>query len=154
MTDLELANMAKTNDVTREVEWLVDSAATSHMLREGAHLEEYTKFSVPRGTLVGDNKVIEAIGTRRAKVQLKDGRTVKIKGLLHMPKIVRNLLSVPALTKLGYEVSFRERGCEISEGGKVLVEGEKNERLFKFKGRVEQPEEALPAVAATTKDCL
>lgn len=149
----EMASLASGEDHS-EIEWLVDSAATSHMTREGEHLDRYQAFSNPKSILVGDNQMIEAVGMGRVKIELCDGREVVVEEVLHVPRIVKNLLSVPALTKLGYEVVFKEAGCEIKRGEVVMVRGKQEDRLFRFRGIVRARERALLAVATTTKDAL
>ena len=89
-------------------DWYIDSAASKHMTFD----EEVITDSVPISSdvFLGDDATLPAIGQGNAKVKIYDVTrgitTLNLSQVLHVPDLKKNLLSVPAMTKMGAEVLF------------------------------------------------
>lgn len=60
------------------------------------------------------------------------GRTGVIKGVLHVPKLAKNLLSVGAMADMGLHVEFKGE-CTIRRDGHILLNGRKEKGLYTVK---------------------
>lgn len=63
-------------------------------------LSRYEPYASGKVLLVSD-LILEIIGKGRVKIQLPDGRIKRIDGVLHIPSLPRNLLSVSKLDDVG-----------------------------------------------------
>jgi hypothetical protein len=53
-----------------------------------------------------------------------------MKNVLHVPTITKNLVSVGQIVEQGMQVRFNYNGCFIEDGGKLIVRGHKEGRMF------------------------
>ena len=90
--------------------WILDSGATDHMCSDKGAFSNYSTCT-NRITL-GDNSSIECIGKGDVHVS---SLNLTLRNVLHVPRIAKNLISVSALTSMGYQVFFEGRSCTISK---------------------------------------
>ena len=78
--------------------WIVDSGATSHMCNNKALLEDFVELSEPVDVMLGDGKILNAIGSGVVTVHtnLANGKQqeCKLHNVLFVPNVSYNLLSV------------------------------------------------------------
>ena len=46
-------------------------------------------------------------------LDLPSNKILKLKDCYYMPKVIRNIISIPLLLKQGYEIRLMENGCSI-----------------------------------------
>ena len=105
--------------------WFVDSAATKHMTHNKNLLEDYVEYDAPIEIYLGDNTVIHAEGEGMVKL-LTEGETgcyLDLHKVLYVPKLAKNLLSVPAMASMEAVVHFDKEKCVVSKDGKNFVIG-------------------------------
>ena len=86
--------------------WLIDSGCTNHMTpNEGMFVNLNTNINVP--IRVGNGSVLLSKG--KGDIALKGKRIIK--DVLLVPKLGKNLLSVPQMITNGYQVLFKESHC-------------------------------------------
>lgn len=68
-------------------------------------------------------------------------------GVLCVSALESNLLSVSALTKAGFAVTFAKEECSVSKGGKVLPKGLLHNSVYVVNNA------PAKAVVVTNKDC-
>ncbi|KAJ7552382.1 hypothetical protein O6H91_06G053200 [Diphasiastrum complanatum] len=106
--------------------WYIDSGATQHMT---PHRELFTQFddtSVNVHVKLGDNSSYDIKGRGIVRVHLPSRNRGKIKNVLYVPGLKKNLLSVSAITKQNMKVEFDDQKCLIKDknkGYKVVVKG-------------------------------
>eukprot|EP01018_Ginkgo_biloba_P040436 Gb_16292 [translate_table: standard] len=79
---------------------LIDSGASFHMT---PHREWFHKYESYGGgdVFLGDDSSYKIIGCGRVKVRFRDGRVKTLPGVLHIPGLARNLLSVSKMSDAG-----------------------------------------------------
>ena len=80
--------------------WLIDSGASFHMT---SHREWFCEYESYDGgdVFLGDDSSYKIIGRGRVKVRFRDGRVKTLPGVLHIPSLARNLLSVIKMSDAG-----------------------------------------------------
>jgi hypothetical protein len=107
--------------------WFMDSGATSHMVNKRAVLTEYKTVSDMKvRTANGESLTVHGKGS--LLVVNHEDVLVKLKDVLFIPELTKNLLSVPSLDANGAHVSFQDgnawskrTGCPSSEKSVEVV---------------------------------
>ena len=92
--------------------WLIDSGASCHMTPHREWFYEYQKYN--GGYLyLGDDSPASIIGCGRVKLKLKDGRIRNFRGVLHIPNLARNLISIGKMDVSGVKTVCGDGGCKM-----------------------------------------
>ena len=83
--------------------WLIDSGASLHMTPNRNWFSKYENFNGGK-VYLGDNSVLDIVGRGSICVKFSDGRIRRFDGVLHIPGLARNLLSVSKLIDAGVHV--------------------------------------------------
>ncbi|KAH9291902.1 hypothetical protein KI387_042909 [Taxus chinensis] len=115
--------------------WLIDSGASFHMT---PHKEWFCEYEKCNGgdVYLGDNSTCKIIGHGRIKMRFKDGRIKTLPGVLHIPGLTRNLISVSKMNDAGVQVAFSKDNCKMVWGAMVLARGIRTGTLFKLEASV------------------
>ena len=105
--------------------WFIDSAATKHMTHNKNLLMDYIEYDTPTEIYLGDNTVIHAEGEGMVKLFTggDTGCYLDLHKVLYVPKLAKNLLSVPIMASMEAEVHFDKEKCIVSKDGKNFVIG-------------------------------
>jgi transposase InsO family protein len=121
--------------------WLIDSGASKHMTGQRDILSclSEKKFS-QKVTLVDDYQYpIKGVGESNYK--LNSGTPMKMKDVLYVPGLTKNLLSISTLEKKGFGVAFIDGEVLMWTKGKTMEEaiviGKEEGGLYKLKGHSE-----------------
>jgi hypothetical protein len=126
VSNKENANKAKDNDdyafATKDgdhckaiCKWIMDSGATKHMTPHRAAFDMYEVIPT-RNVHMGDDNIVEAIrmGSILVEVMVKRRtKRIRIKDVLHVPKLHANLLSVSKILSSGCKVQFNMNECIV-----------------------------------------
>ena len=107
-------------------EWFIDSAATKHMTSNKSILENYVQYQEPRNNYLGDSTVILAHGESKVKLPtLNSSRKIvlDLHQVLFVPKLTKNVLSVPAMALMEAEIQFDKDKCLVRKNGQEFVIG-------------------------------
>ena len=63
-------------------------------------------------------------------MKLPSEKILELENCYYMPKIIRNIVSIPLLTKHGYIIEFLSNGCSIMLSNKVICSGIFNNGLL------------------------
>ncbi|MCO5578863.1 hypothetical protein L7F22_032710 [Adiantum nelumboides] len=148
----QVAMMASIAEVDENV-WVIDSAASTHMCASRGIFTKYEKYEKSTAIYLGDDRMIEAIGIGDVQVQLSQERSGVINGVLHVPRLTKNLLSVAAMTEAGLKVIFNKGQCIISKEGAVLVTAIKASGLYTVK-LCQPTQRAMVASNQEKKTCI
>ena len=105
------------SDRSRQLEFVVDSGATCHIVNDRSWFTSYAPFPAghPGVTVANGSELpIPGHGTVACIEAI-------LSGVNHCPQARVNLLSVPRLVSLGWTVSFKGNICEISKDGTTLT---------------------------------
>jgi transposase InsO family protein len=114
-------------------EWYIDSAATKHMSKTRGVLHNFKKFEEPRPVILGDKSNIFAFGEGQLRLPTASGTFLALKEVLFVPRLSKNLLSVPTIAKSGVKVLFDKDQCHVinKEGRSLTIGHCINEKLYK-----------------------
>jgi transposase InsO family protein len=98
--------------------WLMATAAADHMTPWASDFKTYTPYENPTNTVVlADGKTrlkVLGIGTVRRHVNIQNGYTsIRMDDVLHVDGIDKRFVSVPRLSRHGFNVSFTNTGAKI-----------------------------------------
>jgi hypothetical protein len=93
--------------------WLIDSGASKHMTRQRNILSYISEKKFSQKVTLGDDYQYPIKGVGESNHKLNSANSLKMKDVLYVPGLKKNLLSISALEKKGFRVSFID--------GKVLM---------------------------------
>jgi hypothetical protein len=96
-----------------EDSWLIDSSASKHMTGQKDILSNLTEKDFPQKVSLGDDYQYPIKGIGESAYKLDLGTPMRMKDVLYVPGLTKNLLSISALDKKGFRVAFID--------GKVLM---------------------------------
>ena len=97
-SDFALINSEDVEEVTDELvdhDWYIDSAATKHMSNQWSTLTNFKRYNSPTPIVLGDKSNILALGEGQMRLPTADGTCLALQQVLYVPKLSKNLLSVP-----------------------------------------------------------
>jgi hypothetical protein len=113
--------------------WLVDSGASFHMTPHKELFCEYESYD-GGNVLLGDDSTTRIIGQGHVKLRLIDGRIKTLPGVLNIPCLARNLISVSKMGDAGVKSIFEKETCRMVRGAMVLLKGVHFGTLYKLQG--------------------
>lgn len=124
--------MTTEGDNSTSEKWVIDTGCTKHMANSTANLGWWNPCA--EEVLIADGNKVRAKGSGEGKivgVGLNDDPIeVKLKEVLYVPGLSRNVLSVSKITEEGFTVVFRPKDCWIMDGNTVLAVGKKIKGLY------------------------
>ena len=125
-------------------DWLIDSGASKHMTCFKESFEKLSEHNSPHKVKLGDDYQYPIKGSGESSYKLDSGKSMKMKDVLFVPGLKKNLLSISALDAKGMRVAFVDGKVLLCPKGNTIddavVIGDQEGRLYKLKG---QPEQAL-----------
>eukprot|EP00253_Pinus_taeda_P009750 PITA_09750 len=113
--------------------WLIDTGASFHFTPHREWFCEYEKYD-GGDVFLGDNRKARIIGHGKVKLKLQDGRVITLPGVLYIPELARNLISVSKLDDAGVKTMFEKDPCKMVRGALVLMRGVRIGTLYKLQG--------------------
>ena len=93
---------------------------------------EYEKYK--GNVFLGDESPKKIMGCGRVKLLLNDGRIKTLLGVLRIPGLARNLISVSKMADAGVKTVFEKHRCKMVRGGMVLLRGVQYGTMYKLLG--------------------
>ena len=115
----DVALSSSTNDRTSE--WFSDSAATKHMTYNRSLLMDFIQYKDPLKIYLGVSTVVLALSEGKVRLPTcddPDNVFLALHKVLFVPKLTKNLLSVPAMAQMGAEVRFDKEKCILMKDNK------------------------------------
>eukprot|EP00253_Pinus_taeda_P027526 PITA_27526 len=111
------------NATTLQFDEIVSSLPTEEMRRK--NMESQNGDALSKTRIIGCGKV---------KLKLQSGRVRTLPGVLHIPALTRNLISVSELDDAGVKTVFEKDTCKMVRGALVLLWGVRIATLYKLQG--------------------
>jgi hypothetical protein len=92
--------------------WLVDSGAYFHMNPHREWFCEYERYD-GGNVFLGDDLKTKIIGRGKVRLRLIDGRIRTLSGVLHIPVLDINLISVRKMDDAGVKTIFEKETCRM-----------------------------------------
>jgi hypothetical protein len=121
--------------------WLIDSGASKHMMGQRNILSCISENKFSQKVTLGDDYQYPIKGVGESNHKLNSGNSLKMKDVLYVPGLKKNLLSISALEKKGFRVAFIYGEVLMWAKGETLNEaiiiGNEENGLYKLKGHSE-----------------
>jgi hypothetical protein len=121
--------------------WLIDSGASKHMTGQRNILSCISEKKFSQKVTLGDDYQYSIKGMGESNHKLNSGNSLKMKDVLYVPGLTKNLLSISALEKKGFRVAFIDGEVLMWAKGETLNEaiiiGSEENGLYKLKGHSE-----------------
>ena len=118
--------------------WLIDNGASKHMTGYKGSFSELVQKDSPHKVKLGDDYQYPIKGVGETSYKLDSRKPLKIKNVLYVPGLKKNLLSIQALEENGFKVTFIDGEVLMWPRGKTLddaiVIGVQEGGLYKLKG--------------------
>eukprot|EP00253_Pinus_taeda_P020390 PITA_20390 len=92
--------------------WLIDSGASFHFTPHKELLCKYEKYD-GGDVFLGDDRKARIIGRGKVKLKLQGGRVRTLPGVLHIPALARNVISVSKLDDAGVKTMLEKDNCKM-----------------------------------------
>ena len=88
--------------------WLVENGASKHMTSYRDYLSALVEKESHQKVKLGDNYQYPIKGVGEESYQLELGKLLKMKDMLYVPGLKKNLLSISGIEKKGFRVVFMD----------------------------------------------
>ena len=111
--------------------WLIDLGASFDFTPHREWFYEYEKYD-GGDVFLGDDRKARIFGRGKVKLKLQGGRIRTLPGVLHIPALARNLISVSKMDDAGVKTVFEKDACKMVQGGLVFMRGVRIGTLYKL----------------------
>jgi hypothetical protein len=122
--------------------WLIDSGASKHMTVHRDVLSYISKKKFSQKVTLGDDYQYPIKGVGESNYKLNSGNVMKMKDVLYVPGLTKNLLSISSLEKKHFRVSFIDGEFLMRAKGETLKEeiiiGKEEGGLYNLKGSLKR----------------
>ena len=128
-------------------DWLINSGASKHMMGYKESFINMSEHESPNKVKLGDDYQHPIKGSGEASYKLDSRKSIKMKDVLYVPGLKKNLLSISALDAKEMRVAFVDGQVLMWPKGKTIDDatkiGELDRGLYKLKGQTGQTVEIL-----------
>jgi hypothetical protein len=118
--------------------WLVDCGGSKHMTGLKGSLSKLIHKDSPHNVKLGDDYQYPIKGVGEASYKLDSGKAMRMKDMLYVPCLKKNLLSISNLDEKGFRVAFVDREVLMWPKGKTFDDavfiGVQEGGLYKLEG--------------------
>lgn len=121
-----------------EVEWLIDSGCTDHVISSDKHFNEFINLKITASVKLGNNNVMKAtkVGNIACKFYSECGERT-IKNVFYVPNIQKNLLSVSSVARSGKSIIIKGNYCRIFDNyDALMIKVKEVNKLYPVKSKI------------------
>ncbi len=99
------------------------------MTSHGEWFRDTKDLKTLRFVETGDDSTHPITQIGKVPLSMQDGQTKYLKDVLHVPTIIKNLVSIGQMVEQGLQVTFNPDGCfveDMKNQGKLIAEKERN----------------------------
>ena len=100
--------------------WLIDSGASKHMTGFKESFVKLFEHEPPHKVKLGDDYPYPIKGSGESSYKLESGKSIKMKDVLFVPGLKKNLLSISALDAKGMRFAFVDGQVLTWSKGKTI----------------------------------
>ena len=131
----EVCTVCLSSIQTNEV-WYIDSGVSRYMIGHKHYFSSLSEKEFGFEILLGDDYANHPKGVGTKRFEKESGKPHYLSGVLYVPGLKKNLVSVSALEDKGYEVSFQDQRAYIKPRGLSMgseqVIGVRKDKLYKL----------------------
>ena len=102
--------------------WTVDSAAIDHITWDRNAFVDFCRISKGSGSIyMGNNTSMDVLGIGTCKLLMRKGRALYLHDALYALEVLRNLISVVVLVKLGFKIVFEQDCAKVLVDNRVYI---------------------------------
>ena len=116
--------------------WSIGSEASNHMTGLRQYFTDLTETRLDLEVVLGDNSSVKVVGRGTVSFERDHGESMKLRDVLYVPRLKKNLVSVSTIEDRGFWVMFRDehvlihpKGSSITSTVKIGVRSGKLYRL-------------------------
>ncbi|GFS36788.1 hypothetical protein Acr_00g0048050 [Actinidia rufa] len=132
--DGDCLTVSKGINTSSHDEWILDSGCTMHVCSKKEFFDTFQERD--GGSLfLGDGTPCKIQGVGNVKIKMFDGAVRTLGGVVYIPKLRRNLISLSRMDSNGCKYFAGGGAMKITRVGKVLMKEEKCEGLYRLIGK-------------------
>ena len=102
--------------------WVLDTGCTSHICNDSQRLTSKRKLRKGEVELrMGNVAIVAAVALGVVNLKLPSGDYLSLEECNYVPSIVKNIISVSCLDKMGYTLIIKDKCCSIYLGSKLVA---------------------------------
>ncbi|GJW45807.1 zinc finger, CCHC-type containing protein [Tanacetum coccineum] len=134
--------------------WWIDSGATTHVRKDRCWFKTFKRVEDGSVLYIGDEHFAPVHGKGSVALEFSSGKTGTLFNVLYVPKLRKNLVSSPVLTKCGYKQVHESDKYILSKSGVFVGFGYYNNGHVHYKRMLEMSKDDLiPAIDENLKKC-
>ena len=142
-SDDEISLMVVENIHQGGGEWIIDGGATQHICMHRAWFGKYKRCGGDKFMTVGGGSKLPIRGVGNIRLKMYDGRIVNLYDVRHVPKMQRNLISLPKLDSEGWRYIGLGGVLKLSWKNTIIMRGILKENLYIMIGETVCPKEVM-----------
>ncbi|KAE8212355.1 hypothetical protein CF319_g9263 [Tilletia indica] len=126
--DFDYAFIAASPDVVGANEFILDTAASRHIVSDASRLIGFKKAPQGAGIRCADGGMMAVTGYGDLAVMNSDGERIRLRDVAHCPAVVGNLIGGKRLTSCGFRITFEDREAHVvhTVSGKTILKAKNN----------------------------
>ena len=124
--------VTETNMVSNVKGWWIDTGATRHICGDKNLFSEYKHMDDGEKLYMGNSSASNVEGKGNVLLKFTSRKVVTLTDVSHVPKIRKNLVSGPILSKKGFKLVFEHDSFILTKAGMYVGKGYLTEGLFKL----------------------
>ncbi|KAE8181882.1 hypothetical protein CF328_g8705, partial [Tilletia controversa] len=126
--DFDYAFIAATPDSVGSNDFILDTAASRHIVSDASHLVGFKKAPKDAGIRCADGGLMPVTGYGDLTVLNSNGERIKLRDVAHCPSVVGNLIGGKRLTSSGFRITFEDRDASVvhTVSGKTILKAKNN----------------------------
>ena len=113
--------------------WLIDSGASFLFTPHREWFYEYEKYD-GGDVFLGDDRKARNVVRGKVKLKFQGGRLRTLSGVLHIPSLARNMISVSKLDDVGVKTVSEKDTCKMVRRALILMREVRIGTLYKLQG--------------------
>nr|GEX85602.1 zinc finger, CCHC-type [Tanacetum cinerariifolium] len=136
------------------ISWWIDSGATTHVCKECCWFKTYEPVEDEYVLYMGDDHFAPVHGKGSMALEFSSGKTITLFNVLYVPKLRKNLVFGPMLSKCGYKQVYESNNYILSKLGVFVGFGYYNNGHVHYKRMLEMSKDDLiPVIDENPKKC-
>ena len=113
-------------------EWWVDTGATRHVCHDKSNYSTYKDVETGQKLYMGNSSTADIKGVGDVVLKMTSGKDLKLRDVVYVPELRKNLVSGGLLNKFGFKLVFESDKFILSKSGMFVGKGYALNNMFKM----------------------